>query len=258
MKLLRSLCMALTMYSRIPAPRVEWKDENMAYAMCFFPVIGAFIALFTMLWLYVSSVVHFGTVLTAAVASLIPLAVSGGIHMDGFCDTADALGSNASRERMLEIMKDSRAGVSAVVSCAAYTLVAFALWTQVDISSHALIALLCVPVLTRALSAFAVVTFKSATGKGLLASFKNASDTTVVRIVCALWTLVCIGFMVWRAPLEGGFAAAAAIAVFIVYRVMSYRRFGGTTGDVAGWFVETAQLAALAAFVTGSALGGII
>lgn len=258
MKLLRSLCMAFSMYSRIPAPRMEWKDENMAYAMCFFPAVGVFIALFTALWLYAASLLGIGTILAAAVASLIPLAVSGGIHMDGFCDTADALGSHAPRERMLEIMKDPRAGVSAVMAAAAYTLVSFALWTETTAPSPALWALLCAPVLSRALSALAVVTFKSARGNGLLASFKNASDTVAVRAVSVLWALVCAAFMIWRAPLAGGLAVAAEALAFTAYRVMSYRRFGGTTGDVAGWFVQTAELAALTAFVAGNAIGGII
>ena len=42
MRLLRSLCMALSMYmySGIPVPQVKWEKENMAYAMCFFPVVG--------------------------------------------------------------------------------------------------------------------------------------------------------------------------------------------------------------------------
>ena len=37
MRILRSLAMAFLMYSRVPMPQVEWKDENMAYATGFFP-----------------------------------------------------------------------------------------------------------------------------------------------------------------------------------------------------------------------------
>ena len=41
MHLFRSLAIAISMYSKIPVPIVEWSEKNMKYAMCFFPVVGA-------------------------------------------------------------------------------------------------------------------------------------------------------------------------------------------------------------------------
>ena len=43
--MLRSLWIALAMYSRLPAPRVDWDQKSLSWAMCFFPVVGLFIAL---------------------------------------------------------------------------------------------------------------------------------------------------------------------------------------------------------------------
>ena len=40
MYLLESCVIAISMYSKIPMPRVEWKEKNMKYAMCFFPLVG--------------------------------------------------------------------------------------------------------------------------------------------------------------------------------------------------------------------------
>ena len=59
MKLLRSFCMALSMYSRLPVPHVAWEEENMAYALCFLPVVGAFIALFSLGWLIFARIFGF-------------------------------------------------------------------------------------------------------------------------------------------------------------------------------------------------------
>ena len=50
--------------------------------------------------------------------------------MDGLCDTADALASHQTREKKLEILKDSHTGAFAVIGCCAYLLLTFALWTQ--------------------------------------------------------------------------------------------------------------------------------
>ena len=43
MSIINSFFIALSMYSRIPVPRVDWEKENMRYAMCFFPMIGVVI-----------------------------------------------------------------------------------------------------------------------------------------------------------------------------------------------------------------------
>ena len=45
MYLLNSLAIAISMYSKIPVPNVEWNEKNMKYAMCFFPVVGAVIGI---------------------------------------------------------------------------------------------------------------------------------------------------------------------------------------------------------------------
>ena len=80
MRFLGSLAVALSMYSKIPVPTVDWNEKNMKYAMCFFPVIGvvtgaveyaAGYALLT--W------TDCGSFFFAAVMTLIPVLVTGGI-----------------------------------------------------------------------------------------------------------------------------------------------------------------------------------
>ena len=135
MRILRSLAMAFLMYSRVPMPQVEWKEENMAYAMGFFPIVGLLEGLVLMLWYLLCSALNIGAVLFAAGAVLLPVAINGGIHLDGFCDCCDALASHQSRERKLEIMKDSAAGAFAVICCCAYLLLYTAVWTEVERTS---------------------------------------------------------------------------------------------------------------------------
>ena len=101
MKFVRSFCMALAMYSKLPVPQVEWREENMAYAMCFFPVIGVCIGLLMFAVLALANLLALSRALTAALLTVLPLAVTGGIHMDGFCDVADALSSMRRKKRSL-------------------------------------------------------------------------------------------------------------------------------------------------------------
>ena len=120
MRVIRSLCIAFSTYSRIPVPQVAWTDENRKYSMCFFPLIGAVIGLLLWGWLALCDVLGVGALLRGAVGALLPILVTGGIHMDGFMDTSDALASWQSPEKRLEILKDSHVGAFAVLGCAGY------------------------------------------------------------------------------------------------------------------------------------------
>lgn len=243
MTLLRSLCMAFLMYSHIPTPRVEWKDENMAYAMCFFPLVGLVEGLILVLWYLFCGWLRIGSVLFAAGAVLLPILINGGIHLDGFCDCCDALASHQTRERKLEIMKDSSAGAFAVICCCAYLLLFTAVWTEAAPGLHAMAALALGPVLSRALSGFGVVTFKNARTGGLLATFSKAADTKKVRVVMIVWAAAVIAAMLCLAPMTGAACALGSMLMFIFYRISAYRQFGGITGDTAGWFLQLCELA---------------
>ena len=155
-------------------------------------------------------------------------------------------------------MKDPRAGAFAVIACGAYLLLTFGLWNDVPLGEADCIALAFCPVLSRGLSALAVVTFRGARRDGLLAAFRDASDIRVVRIVSLLWIAAAAGMMLLRAPIAGGAAVAAAGLSFLHYRLMSYREFGGATGDLAGYFVQVCELACLAAVVLVGKIGGLL
>ena len=61
---------------------------------------------------------------------LLPVLVTGGIHMDGFLDTTDALSSWQPREKKLEILKDSHAGAFAIIMGCSYFVLALGVWVR--------------------------------------------------------------------------------------------------------------------------------
>ena len=78
---LQGLLLALSSFSKIPVPQIEWREENMRYMMCFFPVVGLAIGIVIGLWVWLSQAIGFGPTLFGAGLALLPIAVSGGIHM---------------------------------------------------------------------------------------------------------------------------------------------------------------------------------
>ena len=247
MKCLESLIVAFSMYSKIPVPQIEWKKDNMRFALCYFPLVGAVTGLIVWLWSLISGYLGVGTVLSTAVFVLIPVAVSGGIHLDGLLDTADALSSWQTRERRLEILKDSHAGAFAIIVCCSYFLAAFAVWSEADAGSVQILTLGFV--LSRALSGFGIYTFPCAKNTGLAATFANAADRKKARVCLLLEAAACMAAMIWLDWRRGIAAAAAAVIVCALCRRMALKKFGGITGDIQGFFLQVCELAMAAVLV---------
>lgn len=248
-KIFCGMGMAFAMYSKIPMPDRVWKYGTPALTFCFFPMVGLVSGGLLFGWLLLAKFLSIGALLQGAGCVLISILVSGAIHFDGFCDTWDALGSHQSREKKLEILKDSHIGAFAAIYGALYLLVAAALWGEVEVDLRAAGVLAWIPVLGRALSGLSAVTFQNARGAGLLATFSDAADTKTVRIACSLWILVSAAGMLWISFTMGAAALLAAGGVFLHYRRMSYREFGGITGDLAGYFLTLCEISAPAAVV---------
>ena len=252
MRIVRSMIIAFSTYSRIPMPQVEWSDENRKYAMCFFPVVGAFIGALLWLWLNVVGRLELNALIKGAVGAVLPLLVTGGIHMDGFMDTTDALSSWQPKGKKLEILKDSHVGAFAVMGCASYMMLMAACLSMIKPAMGAQ-AGVCF-VLSRAMSAWALTVFRSARPEGMLDKFASAAKKRMVSVSCIVYALMCV--IVWC--LWSGWLALICFAVTAVvtlyYRHMANKQFGGVTGDLAGWYSQMLEICLIAAVAMGGKL----
>ena len=252
MPVIRSLLIAFSTYSRIPVPQVEWNEENRRYSMCFFPLVGLVIGLVMWGWLALCRSLGIGAFLRGAVAALLPLLITGGIHMDGYMDTTDALASWQPMEKRLEILKDSHTGAFAVMACAGYLLLSAALYAEADASAG--IRLVGIFVLSRALSAFALVRLKNARNRGMLDDISAAARKQMVTLSGCVYAVLCL--VLWA--VTGGWIAPAcvlaAVLCYLYYQHMAYKQFGGVTGDLAGWFLQVTELVLAAVIVLGGKL----
>lgn len=246
MNLVRSFFIAFSMYSKIPMPRTEWTKESMKYSMCFFPLIGAVIGGLVVLWNSLSVFLGAGTLFHSVILVLLPVLVTGGIHLDGLLDTADALSSYKPMEEKLEILKDSHAGAFAIIVGVCYFLLSLGIWSEAGSKAAAVLAVGFV--LSRALSGLAIVRFKLAKNTGLAATFSDMAVKGRVRMVMYLYILVCAAAMLALDPVLGSAGLVGALGTFLYYRYMAYKKFGGITGDLAGFFLQVCELV-MAVFV---------
>ena len=251
---MRAAIIAFSMYSRIPMPMFEWKEEDMKYAMCFFPAIGMVIgAVFYGMFLLLSWLLP-GSFLAAGILLAVPIFITGGIHMDGFMDTCDARASYGDREKKLAILKDTHTGAFAVIFGALYLILYAAACLELDRETAMLVSIGFV--ISRSLSGLSTVTFPEARKHGMLADFmKDARKKTVA--VCMLVIFFLTAFLeLLFGGICGGVVVITTVLIFLWYRHMAVQEFGGVTGDLAGFFLQICELGILLATVIGKAVIG--
>ena len=252
MRQVSSFLVAFSMYSRIPVPQPDWERSSMDYVMCYFPFVGTVLGALAWLCFQGGRLLGLSPLLLGAVLTALPLWISGGIHMDGYMDTRDALASCGDKEKKLAILKDSHTGAFAVMGCGLYLLLSFGAWCAVKPGQ----GLLCVCLgytVSRTLSGLSVLCFPKAKKSGSYVTMfaKRASKGRAVLFLALLLVLEGV-LLLWLGGWRGGLSAAAAAAVFGWYYYMSRKQFGGITGDLAGYFVQLCELAVLLAMaVTG-------
>lgn len=244
MDLIGSFVIAFSMYSRIPMPQVSWTEERMKYAMCFFPWIGVVIGAAMVGFGWLAAQLSLSATARACVGTVIPLLITGGIHMDGFLDVVDARSSYQPREKKLEIMKDPHTGAFAIIGCGIYLLIYAAAFAE--LSADGLPVYAGTFVLTRALSGIAVVLFPKAKNTGLAAVFSEQAQKRIVGQVLLLEILLVSGYF----GVVGGWGNSylivqVSVIVLYYYKKLSIKEFGGITGDLAGYFLQICELVLL-------------
>ena len=240
MSVIKSFFIAFSIYSKIPVPQFAWKEEDMRYTLCFFPWVGAVIGLCFLLWNRFAGVYGIPSTARAAVGAVLPLAISGGFHADGFMDTMDALHSYRDRERKLEILKDSHIGAFAVICFVMYELIYLGAVSMIT-EKEQILVLAAGFFLSRTLSGIGVVSLRCAKTNGMLYQFASEAHRRVVLTALYLQLVLCVGLVLAVSVKTGAPACAAAGLTYAYYRQKSYREFGGITGDLAGYFVTLCE-----------------
>ena len=241
---LRSIATAFTMFSRVPMPRVEWKPEYMRYTLASFPLVGVVLGLVLAVWWLLCRWFSFDIILFGAGVALLPVLYTGGIHLDGYCDTVDALSSHAEPEKKREILKDPHVGAFAVIGVASYLIGYFALASQLDGDHISTAILFCMPVMSRAVAGYVSVSAQSS-GAGLLSGMVDAAAETRTKNVLIAWFVLTALVMLAVSPLAGLFVIlGAALSGWLVGR-MAKAQFGGMSGDLAGFLVQVGEIVML-------------
>ncbi|MFF2089126.1 adenosylcobinamide-GDP ribazoletransferase [Paenibacillus sp. NPDC058174] len=250
----QALIAAVQFLTRIPVPvQVPFEPKQLSRSIIYFPAAGAIVG--------AAAAICYGMLgffMPALPAAVIVLAVwtamSGGLHLDGWMDTADGVLSHRSRERMLEIMKDSRVGAMGVIAAVLLLLFKFAVLSELielGLESGAWrkpMALIAItPVWSRWWMSAAIVGWPSARkGEGIGAMFGTAGPVQMAAgfLLAAALTLVFSfagGIPFETAILWCAGAAFITTATGLIGAVWLNRKLGGLTGDTYGAMNEAVE-----------------
>ena len=242
---MQSFLIALQFLTSLPV-RLDRMPEPQAVgrSLLYYPLVGLLLG--AMLWLVGAVFENASAPLLAALLLTGWVALTGGLHLDGLADSADAwLGGFGDRERTLTIMKDPRSGPIAVVVLVLLLLLKFvALWTLLAADQR--LALLLAPLLGRSalLGLFLTTPYVRPGGLGQVLAEQMPRNTS--RIVLGGVVLVCLIL-----GSSGWLALAATVGVGWLSRRAMCRRIGGTTGDTAGALLELVECAVLVVLALG-------
>lgn len=250
---MKSLLCAFALFSRIPLPRAltapELRAENARWLMPAFPVVGVVIGAAALAWAYACDALAFGGFLRGAGCALLPLILTGGIHMDGLCDTADALASRGDPATKQRILRDPHAGAFAAMAAAAY-LLAFAALAGEGFASCSL--LLCFAIsftLSRSLTGLAVLRFPASPQSGMVNFFRDSAATSPCVLLLRLWLAASAAALLCLGGAAGAISFAAPLVFFLYWRRVAAQEFGGMSGDLSGCLLHVSELLSLAALV---------
>ena len=167
-------------------------------------------------------------------------------------DTVDALSSYQPLEKKLQILKDSHAGAFAIIMGCAYFTLGLGVWSEMKTELLPVMAVAFA--LSRALSGLALSTFPKANKSGSLSMFSDAAQKKILLGTLTLWILACGAAALWLNPVIGGIMLLTQAAVFWYYHHVAMKEFGGTTGDIAGFFVQVCELACACTVMLGGKL----
>lgn len=241
MHVIKAFFISFSIYSTIPVPQFAWKEEDMRYTLCFFPLIGAVIGLVEWFWYCLCRYLEIGDIMYAAIGTAIPLLISGGFHTDGFMDTMDALHSYQPKEKKLEILKDPHIGAFSVIMLVLYYLLYLAAFSELK-NREAFLCFCVGFILSRAFSGLAFMVLPPAKETGMLSYFAKTMQRNLVKIVLCIEIVLCAAGMFWLSKKAAVLVLLAVLVSFACYYHKSKKEFGGITGDLAGYFVTISEL----------------
>ncbi len=230
--MLDGIIMAFSMYTTIPMPN-KWNDKNFPYIIANLSIVGIVIGIIWVFLVNIINIFDFSLTIKTAIICVIPLFLSGFIHIDGFMDTCDAIFSRASLEKKYEILKDSRVGAFAVIGFVIISIFYYICMYEILKQNKNINSLIFIPMFSRGFVSIYIMKTNPSLNSGFISSFKKDLKQKHFYI-----GLILLSFFSILSYLYIG------IDLFIIMLLISFilyiyckRIFQGISGDLCGFII---------------------
>lgn len=236
----------LQFMTRIPINIDTGFDEEFHKTITYFPLVGLVLGVLIYIIGLVSGI-FFDSFITSIIVTLALVILTGGLHIDGLGDTFDAIYSYRDKERMLEIMKDSRLGTNSLLAIMFLILLKIGFIYSI-INNNLLWTVMFMPVVARL--GVIVMMYKTVTprenGMGNLFIGKASTSMFTIAILYTIILMIGISKLIFLAStFEAMMLISTIIILFIfnnLFKKHIYIKIDGVTGDILGCTIELGEL----------------
>jgi adenosylcobinamide-GDP ribazoletransferase len=240
-KLFKGFIMALSMFTIIPTPYIEWDDDGAKNMMKFYPIIGGIVGVIWSVIYYLINFLRVSIVLKSTIIMMVPFIVTGMLHLDGFMDVCDAILSRRDREEKLRILKDSTIGAFAVISLLILFFLQFGSIHSIIEKNISFYMLILIPIISRSIVAYFLLsrtTIKESTLGTYFKKGTNIADISIMIVSLILMTIISLMLLNYY-----GLILVLSIILGVTWAVEKCKKeFGGISGDVAGFALVVGEL----------------
>lgn len=243
---MKRFILILQFMTRIPININVGFDEDFHKSLYYFPLVGLILGVLEFL-IGKISIMIFDPFISSLIITLSAVILTGGLHIDGLGDTFDALYSYRDKEKMLEIMKDSRLGTNSLLAVMFVLLFKIGFIYSI-INKGLLWIIMFMPILGRL--GVLVLTYKTVTprknGLGNLFIGKCSTKMFLTAISYSLVIIAIISkliFLSTNAILLSALISVPVILLFnLIFKKHVYKKIDGVTGDILGCSIELSEL----------------
>lgn len=241
---MKTLILMLQFFTRIPINKsIEVEENSFSNGIIYFPIVGLVIGLINGAVYFFAYRLFNGAV--AILWSLLSnLLITGALHLDGLADTCDGIYSARSKDKMIEIMKDSRVGTNGVIAIFFDLMFRFCLLQRIG-GTKLLALIIVLPIIARSiLGLFIYLSAKDGNGKGLGSLFLRDTSLKIALVTLLLGMFISTIFIGYLVPI----AFVVACVFVAAFRKYILVKLGVITGDILGATIEAVEILMLFLF----------